>query len=166
MAGNILAQAVVEGDDTWRLFAPFELVWAGGRIGRAAMQVYYWWFNARERFEAQAARQREQEYRRVAELAALRAGEERADGEAQLGAVVPREQLPEEPALTDLPVDTVIARETVRPAADSDHADELAKAPDDGRRFVRPRLPEVSFVEEEDRAQERPAERARTKRTF
>jgi gamma-glutamylputrescine oxidase len=29
MAGNILAQAIVEGDDTWRLFAPFELVWAG-----------------------------------------------------------------------------------------------------------------------------------------
>ena len=54
MAGNILAQAIVEGDDTWRLFAPFELVWAGGRIGRAAMQVYYWWFDARERFEARA----------------------------------------------------------------------------------------------------------------
>src|SRR5205823_11865230 len=31
MAGNILAQAIVEGDDTWRLFAPFELVWAGDR---------------------------------------------------------------------------------------------------------------------------------------
>jgi gamma-glutamylputrescine oxidase len=35
MAGNILAQAIVEGDDTWRLFAPFELVWAGGTVGRA-----------------------------------------------------------------------------------------------------------------------------------
>ena len=50
MAGNILAQAIVDGDDTWRLFAPFELVWAGGTLGRAAMQVYYWWFDARERF--------------------------------------------------------------------------------------------------------------------
>ena len=49
MAGNIIAQAIVEGDDTWRLFAPFELVWAGGKLGRAAMQVYYWWFDARER---------------------------------------------------------------------------------------------------------------------
>ena len=66
MAGNIIAQAIVEGDDTWRLFSPFELVWAGGRLGRAAMQVYYWWFSARERFEARQARQREQEYRRAA----------------------------------------------------------------------------------------------------
>ena len=109
MAGNILAQAIVEGDDTWRLFAPFELVWAGGRLGRAAMQVYYWWFDARERFEARQARQREQEYRRVAELAALRAGEEGSDVEATLGAVVPREELPEEPTLAELPADPVEA---------------------------------------------------------
>jgi gamma-glutamylputrescine oxidase len=37
MAGVVIARALVEGDDTWRLFAPFELVWAGGRLGRAAM---------------------------------------------------------------------------------------------------------------------------------
>src|SRR6476620_11772593 len=74
MAGNIIAQAIVEGEDTWRLFAPFELVWAGGKLGRAAMQVYYWWFAARERFAARQARQREEEYRRGSELAALRAG--------------------------------------------------------------------------------------------
>ena len=30
MAGNIIARAIAEGDDTWRLFVPFELVWAGG----------------------------------------------------------------------------------------------------------------------------------------
>jgi gamma-glutamylputrescine oxidase len=173
MAGNILAQAIVEGDDTWRLFAPFELVWAGGRIGRAAMQVYYWWFNARERFEARAARQREQEYRRVAELAALRAGEEGADAEAEarLGAVVPREQLPEEPALAELPVDPVIAREAVypmRPADDADYAQAPAPAPaDDGGRLARTRLPDVSFVEDHgERTPERPADRARTKQTF
>jgi glycine/D-amino acid oxidase-like deaminating enzyme len=65
MAGNILAQAIVEGDDTWRLFAPYELVWAGGRIGRAVMQIYLWWFNARERFESRQARQREHEYPRA-----------------------------------------------------------------------------------------------------
>ncbi len=115
MAGNVLAQAIVEGDDSWRLFAPFELVWAGGRLGRAAMQVYYWWFNARERFEARAARAREQEYRRAAELAALRAGEEEAHVEAKLGAVVPRDALPQEPTLAELPVDPVIAGETVPP---------------------------------------------------
>jgi glycine/D-amino acid oxidase-like deaminating enzyme len=109
MAGNIIAQAISDGDDTWRLFAPFELVWAGGKPGRAAMQVYYWWFSARERWAARQAREREEEFRRAAELAALRAGEEQAHIEAKLGAVVPPEQLPQEPALAQLPVDPVIA---------------------------------------------------------
>ena len=103
MAGNILAQAIVDGDDSWRLFSPFDLVWAGGRLGRAAMQVYYWWFDARERFLARQARQREQEYRRGAELAAMRTGEAPAHVEARLGAVVPPSALPEEPALAALP---------------------------------------------------------------
>ena len=40
MAGEIIARAIVDGDDTWRLFSPYELVWAGGRIGRALMQAY------------------------------------------------------------------------------------------------------------------------------
>ena len=31
-----IARAIVDGDDTWRRFAPFELVWGGGAIGRAA----------------------------------------------------------------------------------------------------------------------------------
>ncbi len=39
MAGNIIARAIVDGDLTWRQFTPFELVWAGGVFGRAAMQV-------------------------------------------------------------------------------------------------------------------------------
>jgi hypothetical protein len=112
MAGTILAQAITEGDDSWRLFAPFELVWAGGRLGRAAMQVYYWWFDGRERLLARQARQREQESRRVTELAALRAGEAPAPVEARLGAVVPPSVLPEEPGLTELPADPVAARET------------------------------------------------------
>jgi gamma-glutamylputrescine oxidase len=136
MAGNILAQAIVEGDDTWRLFAPFELVWAGGRFGRAAMQVYSRWFEARERFDARAARQREQEFRRAEELAALRAGEEQADVEARLGAVVPRGELPEEPTLAELPVDTVIAREAVHAAPALDERDDDAGegASDEDRR--------------------------------
>src|SRR5262249_48065499 len=91
MAGNILAEAVVEGDDTWRLFAPFELVWAGGGLGRAAMQVFYWWFNGLERFEARAARQREAEDQRVAGRVARRGGDDETDVEARLGAGGARE---------------------------------------------------------------------------
>ena len=64
MAGNILSRAIAEGDDTWRDFVPFELVWAGGRIGRAAAQAYYWWYRTHERRKARASRKREAEYRR------------------------------------------------------------------------------------------------------
>jgi gamma-glutamylputrescine oxidase len=39
MAGNLIARAVVEGDQTWRQFTPFELVWAGGLMGRAVAQM-------------------------------------------------------------------------------------------------------------------------------
>jgi gamma-glutamylputrescine oxidase len=42
MAGNLIARAVVDGDQTWRQFTPFELVWAGGRLGRTVAQIYYW----------------------------------------------------------------------------------------------------------------------------
>ena len=36
MTGQLLASAIVDGDDRWKLFSPFELVWAGGRVGRIA----------------------------------------------------------------------------------------------------------------------------------
>jgi gamma-glutamylputrescine oxidase len=132
MAGVVIAQAMVEGDDTWRLFAPFELVWAGGWLGRAAMQAYYWGFNARERFEARQARQRQQEFRRARQLAALRVGEDEAHVETRLGAVVPKEQLPQEPALAELPADPVIAGETppaAPPPAPDKHGGDISGRP-------------------------------------
>src|SRR5262249_39812984 len=60
MAGMIIARAIAEGDDSWRLFLPYELVWAGGRIGRAAAQVHYWWYRHQELRSAREAREREQ----------------------------------------------------------------------------------------------------------
>ncbi len=42
MAGKLIARAIVHGDQTWRQFTPFELVWAGGIFGRAITQVNYW----------------------------------------------------------------------------------------------------------------------------
>jgi hypothetical protein len=131
------------------------------------MQVYYWWFNARERFEARAARQREDEYRRAGELAALRAGEERVHAEARLGAVVPREELPVEPKLAELPADPVPAGEVSSPPFDhAEPADDRDEAPaDEDRRFSRTRLPDVSLVED-DGQEDRPADRVRPKRTL
>ena len=34
MAGNLISRAIVDGDDSWRMFLPFELIWSGG-LGRA-----------------------------------------------------------------------------------------------------------------------------------
>lgn len=34
MAGQVIARGMLEKDDRWRLFSPFELVWAGGATGR------------------------------------------------------------------------------------------------------------------------------------
>lgn len=42
MAGILIARAIVEGDDRWRLFSDYELVWAGGRLGQAAAQMFFW----------------------------------------------------------------------------------------------------------------------------
>lgn len=41
LAGELIARGIVETDQTWRLFAPYELVWAGGRLFRAAAQAMY-----------------------------------------------------------------------------------------------------------------------------
>ena len=89
MAGNILSRAIADGDDTWREFVPFELVWAGGKIGRAAAQVYYWWYRTHERRKARESRKREAEYRR---------DEEREADEPQVAAPPAAEPEPQDAA--------------------------------------------------------------------
>lgn len=42
MAGELVARGIVDSDQTWRLFAPYELVWAGGLLGRIVAQGIYW----------------------------------------------------------------------------------------------------------------------------
>ena len=39
MAGLLIARSILWGDERWRLFSPFELVWAGGATGRVAGHV-------------------------------------------------------------------------------------------------------------------------------
>ncbi len=67
MAGNLIARAITEGDDTWRRFLPFELVWAGGRVGRAVARTTVWWSHQCEAALALAARRREELQRRRGE---------------------------------------------------------------------------------------------------
>jgi glycine/D-amino acid oxidase-like deaminating enzyme len=59
MGGELVARGIVEGDQTWRLFAPYELVWAGGRLGSAIAQGLYWARSPMEQLKANVSRYRE-----------------------------------------------------------------------------------------------------------
>jgi len=64
IAGELVARGLVEGDDTWRVFLPYELVWAGGLAGRIVARAAAWWSNQNEQFSARLARRREESSRR------------------------------------------------------------------------------------------------------
>src|SRR5205085_3027978 len=59
MAGEMIARAILDGDDRWRLFSPYELVWAGGRAGRAAAQAVYWSLQALDALHEWTSRYRD-----------------------------------------------------------------------------------------------------------
>jgi hypothetical protein len=59
MGGNLIARAIVDGDQTWRQFTPFELVWAGGVVGRLAGQIRVWVKRLRATVEERRAKARE-----------------------------------------------------------------------------------------------------------
>ncbi len=85
MAGDLVARGIVDGDQTWRLFAPYELVWAGGALGSILAQGVYWGsrpfdrmaqslslYRERARIRRQArqdARQAQQEARKAEQVA-------------------------------------------------------------------------------------------------
>jgi glycine/D-amino acid oxidase-like deaminating enzyme len=58
MAGDLVARGIVDSDQTWRLFAPYELVWAGGLLGRIVAQGIYWGTRPVDRFEEEFSRYR------------------------------------------------------------------------------------------------------------
>jgi glycine/D-amino acid oxidase-like deaminating enzyme len=73
MAGLLIARSILWGDERWRLFSPFELVWAGGPIGRVAGQIVGMWSRGSSAAAGALARHRErvrtQERLREARLA-------------------------------------------------------------------------------------------------
>jgi hypothetical protein len=69
MAGELVATAITEHDDRWRLFLPYELVWAGGRLGRLVRHVGVWSLERGEDWSASVARRREAIRRTEGELA-------------------------------------------------------------------------------------------------
>jgi gamma-glutamylputrescine oxidase len=58
MGGELVARGITESDQTWRLFAPYELVWAGGVLGRILAQGIYWGTRPINRIEQAGARYR------------------------------------------------------------------------------------------------------------
>jgi glycine/D-amino acid oxidase-like deaminating enzyme len=87
MAGNLIARAIVEGDQAWRQFSPFELVWAGGVAGRVAIQMRSWVKRFRDRVAERRAQAREIAHRQARDtellaLQAARAQEAAAQAEA------------------------------------------------------------------------------------
>jgi len=66
MAGELIARGIVDNDQTWRLFSPYELVWAGGVIGRAAAQTVYWGSKPLNEIRRHLASARERARRRKA----------------------------------------------------------------------------------------------------
>jgi glycine/D-amino acid oxidase-like deaminating enzyme len=59
MAGQLIARSILSGDERWRLFSPFELVWAGGMTGRVAGFTVGMWERASAATAGALARYRE-----------------------------------------------------------------------------------------------------------
>jgi glycine/D-amino acid oxidase-like deaminating enzyme len=59
LAGQLIARSILWGDERWRLFSPFELVWAGGITGRAAGHLIGLWGRASSAAAGSLARYRE-----------------------------------------------------------------------------------------------------------
>jgi glycine/D-amino acid oxidase-like deaminating enzyme len=59
IAGQLIAQGILWGDERWRLFSPFELVWAGGPTGRVAGHVVGLWGRGSSAAAGALARYRE-----------------------------------------------------------------------------------------------------------
>lgn len=59
MAGQLIARSILLGDERWRLFSPFELVWAGGPAGRVAGYAVGVWGRGSSAIAGALARHRE-----------------------------------------------------------------------------------------------------------
>jgi glycine/D-amino acid oxidase-like deaminating enzyme len=59
IAGRLIAQSILRGDDRWRLFSPFELVWAGGATGRVVGHAVGLWERGNSAAAGALARYRE-----------------------------------------------------------------------------------------------------------
>src|SRR5437773_9330751 len=59
IAGQLIARSILWGDERWRLFSPFELVWAGGTTGRITGYAIAMWGRGSSAAAGALARYRE-----------------------------------------------------------------------------------------------------------
>jgi glycine/D-amino acid oxidase-like deaminating enzyme len=57
-AGCLVAAAIADGDDRYRLFAPFGLAWTGGPMGPVAAQLTYWKLQLQDRWAERGVAQK------------------------------------------------------------------------------------------------------------
>ena len=60
LGGELVARGMIDNDQTWRMFAPYELVWSGGLIAKALAQGIYWGTRPVDRARQEFSRYREQ----------------------------------------------------------------------------------------------------------
>jgi glycine/D-amino acid oxidase-like deaminating enzyme len=89
LGGELVARGLVDNDQTWRMFAPYELVWAGGLLGSMLAQGLYWGTRPVDRVSQSLSRYRER--RRVRR-------QERLSGKARNEAPPPAENLQSPPS--------------------------------------------------------------------
>ena len=51
MAGELIAEAIARGDDTYKRFAAFPPHYAFGPFGRLGVQSSYWWMQMRDKLD-------------------------------------------------------------------------------------------------------------------
>jgi gamma-glutamylputrescine oxidase len=94
LAGLLIARAMVDGDQTWKRFNAFELVWAGGIVGRAMAQAYYWVMRVREALAERRAQAAELSGEPEQSAAAEQSAPESGDSESTASVVPPPEEDP------------------------------------------------------------------------
>src|ERR1700720_1593282 len=80
IAGQLIARSILWGDERWRLFSPFELVWAGGATGRIAGFAIGMWARGSSAAAGALARYRERARSRESIREARRAEANRRGG--------------------------------------------------------------------------------------
>lgn len=111
MGGLVVARGMLWGDDRWKLFSPFELVWAGGRGGRVVAQAILSWSRATAAGAGALAR-----YRESVRLKERQREIRLANANRQVRARAAQRQQPSGPARTASPP------EPIRPVQPPDEA--------------------------------------------